>query len=36
LKGRDLVIDTGLYGLIKPSVIKQIEGGAYGPSGSTC
>jgi hypothetical protein len=35
LKGRDLVVDTGLCGKIMLSVIRQTEGDAYGPPGST-
>ena len=36
LKGRDLVVDTNIHVMIIVSVIKQIEGCASGPSGSTC
>ena len=36
LKGRDLVVDTGLYDMIILSVIEQTKGGTSGSSSSTC
>jgi hypothetical protein len=35
LKGRDLVVDTGLCGMIMLPAIRQTEGDACGPPGST-